>query len=83
MCGNSEVVDAQHNESLLSATIESLSLAYVVAKRDRLARDSFLSCWLDKEAVVRGFRIEAADGTGNDDTPTGKLMRQSCVVSAT
>lgn len=30
----------------------------VVAKRDRLARDSFLSCWLDKEATVRGFRIE-------------------------
>lgn len=46
----------------------------VVAKRDRLARDNFLSAWLEKESRVRKFRIESADGTGNGDSAEGRLM---------
>ena len=48
----------------------------VVAKRDRLARDSFFSAWIDKEAKVRHFTIVSADGNGNEDNPDAKLMRQ-------
>lgn len=53
-----------------------------VAKRDRLARDVFMSAWLDKEAKKRGFQIVAADGNGNGDSPTDKLLRQVIDVFA-
>jgi len=62
---------------LLSA-IDSLKngdLLYV-AKRDRLARDTFLSLWLEKEAKRKSARIisAAGEGTGSDD-PSSVLMR--------
>jgi DNA invertase Pin-like site-specific DNA recombinase len=43
----------------------------VVAKRDRLARDTFLSLWLEKEVKRRGARIASAagEGTDSDETP--------------
>ncbi len=49
----------------------------VVAKRDRLARDMMLSCWIEKEVTKRGASIVSAAGEGTDgDDPASKLMRQ-------
>ena len=48
----------------------------VVAKRDRLARDIFLSAWIEKECKRRGARIVSAAGEGTDnDNPENVLMR--------
>lgn len=62
----------------LLAALEALSDGdtLVVAKRDRLARDTFLSLWVEKEAKRRGARIlsAAGEGTENDD-PASVLMR--------
>ena len=48
----------------------------VVAKRDRLGRDVLLVGWIDKEARRRGAEILSADGAGNGNSPTDRLMRQ-------
>ena len=48
----------------------------VVAKRDRLARDVYLSAWIEKEVKKRGARIVSAAGEGTDnDDPASVLMR--------
>ena len=47
-----------------------------VAKRDRLARDTFLSLWIEKETKRRGARIVSAAGEGTEsDNPANVLMR--------
>lgn len=47
-----------------------------VAKRDRLARDVFLSLWIEKEAKKRQARIVSAAGEGTEsDDPSAVLMR--------
>ncbi len=49
----------------------------VVAKRDRLARDMMLSCWIEKEVARRGASIVSAAGEGTEsDDPAARLMRQ-------
>ena len=62
----------------LMDAIDALSAGdvLVVAKRDRLARDTFFSAWIEKEAKRRGARIlsAAGEGTENDD-PASVLMR--------
>lgn len=48
----------------------------VVAKLDRLARDTFLGCWIEKETEKRGARIHSVAGEGTDsDDPMARLMR--------
>jgi len=48
----------------------------IVAKRDRLARDVYLSAWIEKEAKRRGARIVSAAGEGTEsDDPASVLMR--------
>ena len=60
------VLDMLHDGDLL-----------IVAKRDRLARDLMLSCWIEKEVAKRGAAIVSCSGEGSDgDGPTDKLMRQ-------
>ena len=48
----------------------------IVAKRDRLARDVYLSAWIEKECKRRGATVQSAagEGTENDD-PASMLMR--------
>ena len=62
----------------LVAALESLGEgdALVVAKRDRLARDLYLSAWCEKEARRRGARIIAGDtpSNGDGDDPTERLL---------
>ncbi len=49
----------------------------VVAKRDRLARDLMLSCWIQKEVKRRGARVISAAGEGTEsDDPAAVLMGQ-------
>jgi len=71
--GLTEALETLHGGDLL-----------VVAKRDRLARDTFLSLWLEKEVKRRGARIASAagEGTGSDD-PTSVLMRTMVDAFAT
>jgi DNA invertase Pin-like site-specific DNA recombinase len=49
----------------------------IVAKRDRLARDMYLSCWIEKEVKRRDAVIVSAAGEGTDDEePTSVLLRR-------
>lgn len=47
----------------------------VVAKRDRLARDAWVSLSIERDVAGAGARIQAADGAGNGVTPEDKFMR--------
>mgnify|MGYP001457642550 CR=1 FL=1 len=55
---------ADSKRPALLACIDALRRGDVlaVAKRDRLARDVFLSAWIQKEVKRRGARIESAAG---------------------
>jgi DNA invertase Pin-like site-specific DNA recombinase len=59
--------------------LNAIKRGYVllVAKRDRLARDAMLACWIEKEVAKRFGRIVsvAGEGTDNDD-PTSVLLRR-------
>jgi DNA invertase Pin-like site-specific DNA recombinase len=49
----------------------------LVAKRDRLGRDVLNVAMIERLVERRGARVVSAAGEGSDDdTPTGKLMRQ-------
>jgi DNA invertase Pin-like site-specific DNA recombinase len=49
----------------------------LVAKRDRLGRDVLNVAMIERLVERRGARVFSAAGEGSDDdTPTGKLMRQ-------
>ena len=50
---------------------------FIVARRDRLARDVLLAGWIEKEVQKRGARIVSAAGEGNGaaNDPASKLMR--------
>lgn len=48
-----------------------------VAKRDRLARDAYLSAWIEKEVKKRRARVVSAAGEGTEsDDPAAILMRR-------
>jgi site-specific DNA recombinase len=65
------------NRPGLLAALEALGEgdALVVAKRDRLARDTYLALWIEKEAKKRGAQIHSAAGEGNGNDPAAQLMR--------
>jgi len=48
---------------------------FVVAKRDRLARDCYVAATIDRAVEAQGARIVSADGTGNGSTPADAFMR--------
>ena len=48
---------------------------FVVAKRDRLARDCYVAATIDRAVAAQGARVASADGTGNGDTPADAFMR--------
>jgi DNA invertase Pin-like site-specific DNA recombinase len=47
----------------------------LVAKRDRLARDVVVAAMVERLVERGGGRVQAADGTGNGDTPEAALLR--------
>lgn len=63
----------------LLAAIDATKRGYtlIVSRRDRLARDAMLACWIEKEIAKRCGRIVsvAGEGTDNDD-PTSVLLRR-------
>jgi DNA invertase Pin-like site-specific DNA recombinase len=48
----------------------------VVAKRDRLSRDTMANAMIERLVQRAGARVQSSDGTGNEDTPEGMLMRR-------
>ena len=48
---------------------------FIVAKRDRLARDTLNAGMIDRWAEKLGGRTVSADGTANGDTPADVMMR--------
>ena len=62
----------------LGALAEHRAVVFVVAKRDRLARDILLSAMIEQLANRLGARIVSAAGEGSDerDEPAGLLMRR-------
>jgi len=66
----------------LAAAIASLRKgdALVAAKRDRVARDTFLAAVIERAVTRKGATIVSADGVGNGDGAADAFMRQ--VMSA-
>lgn len=48
----------------------------LVAKRDRLARDTMVAAMVERMAQRAGATVASADGTGNGDSPEAMLMRR-------
>lgn len=48
----------------------------LVAKRDRLARDTMLSAMIERMAQRNGAEVKSADGVGDGDGPESLLMRR-------
>jgi DNA invertase Pin-like site-specific DNA recombinase len=48
----------------------------VVAKRDRLARDSGIAIAIERAVEQSGARVVSADGSGNGDGPSDVFMRR-------
>ncbi len=64
------------------AALEEGATVLVVAKRDRLARDTMSAVMLERMAERAGARIECADGAGNGDSPEAVLLRRMIDVFA-
>lgn len=47
----------------------------LVAKRDRLARDTMYAAMIERLAERNGAKIQSADGVGNGDSPESILMK--------
>jgi DNA invertase Pin-like site-specific DNA recombinase len=47
----------------------------LVAKRDRLARDTFAALLVERNLEAAGIRLESADGAGNGSSPEAALLR--------
>jgi DNA invertase Pin-like site-specific DNA recombinase len=47
----------------------------LIAKRDRIARDTFLSLVIEKAVSKKGCAIASADNVGNGDGPADQFMR--------
>lgn len=63
----------------LLQAIDAIKRGYIllVARRDRLARDAMLACWIEKEITKRFGSIVSVAGEGTDNNdPTSILMRR-------
>jgi len=81
-------VEGEHEDRALSgaeedrpglwAAVEQLRKGWVllVYKRDRLARDVYLSEYILREVAKRGARVESVVAEGNGDGPEAVLVRQ-------
>lgn len=69
-------LDLDKRPALLHA-IDSLESEEIllVAKRDRLARDSILAGMIERLVARKGAKIVSADGAGNGDGPEAQLLR--------
>lgn len=49
--------------------------AFVVAKRDRVARDTLVALTIEKALLAEGARLLSADGVGNGEDPADQLLK--------
>lgn len=54
----------------------------IVAKRDRLARDTFLAVVIERAVARKGAAIASADGVGNGDGAADAFMRSVMAAAA-
>lgn len=73
--GGSEIADRPALLSALSALRAAGAGVFVVAKRDRLARDSYVALTIERAAAAAGAKVASADGNGNGDSPADAFMR--------
>lgn len=62
-------------EALAACEADEVSLL-VVAKRDRIARDVFISCTVERILRGCGCELVSANGEGSGDTPADQFMRR-------
>lgn len=73
--GGSDVADRPALLAALDALRVHRAGVLAVAKRDRLARDVYVSATIERAVAARGARVAAADGTANGDSPADAFMR--------
>lgn len=73
--GGAELADRPVLWEAIEAAKVARAGVFVVAKRDRLARDIMVSTLLDRELETAGVQIVSADGAGNGASPEAALMR--------
>lgn len=69
---------ADQSSGLVAALAELRAVdagLFLVAKRDRLARDVVVAALIERDVAAAGARVAAADGAGNGATPSDALMR--------
>lgn len=74
--GISGAADLEDRPGLMAAIGElRRGSVLLIAKRDRIARDTFLSLVIEKAVQKRGASIASCDGIANGDTPADQFMR--------
>lgn len=70
----------------LLAALDAVDLyraeVFLVAKRDRIARDVIISAMVERLVTRSGARIESADGAANGDGPENEMLRGILAVFA-
>lgn len=73
--GGTEIVKRPGLLAAVEALAERNAGVLIVAKRDRLARDTMISAMIERLAERQGARIFSADNVGNGAGPEQQLMR--------
>jgi DNA invertase Pin-like site-specific DNA recombinase len=74
--GGSDIADRPGLAAALAAVKVNCAGVLIVAKRDRLARDSYIAMAIDRAVERMGGVVVTADGTGNGTSPADAFMRQ-------
>lgn len=82
--GISGAADLEDRPALMAALGElRRGMAFIVAKRDRVARDTFTALVIEKAVSRKGAVILSADNLGNGDGPADEFMRSILNATAT
>lgn len=73
--GGAELEDRPALLAALRDVRDLRAKALIVAKRDRLARDTFVAATIDRLVAKSRATIICADGVGNGDNPADHLLR--------
>lgn len=76
--GVSGGAEMEDRPALVAALIEMRAAGaglFLVAKRDRLARDRAIAALIERDVHKAGARVQSADGVGNGDDLSDNLLR--------
>lgn len=73
--GAANMVDRPGLLAALAALAEHRAGVLLVAKRDRLARDSYVAATVERAVQSAGSRVASADGTANGNTAADAFLR--------